>query len=58
MSFSHLHDKPMNYLRNPKNVEPGHAKLYQITIVADCKAQYAFLCIHVYSVHYLIKDSG
>lgn len=47
MSLSHLHDKPKNHLRNPRNVEPGHAKLYDSAIVADYKAQYAFLCIHI-----------
>lgn len=47
MSLSNLHDKPRNHLRNPKNVEPGHAKLYYIAIVADCKAQHAFLHIHI-----------
>lgn len=47
MSLSHLYDKRKNHLRNPKNVEPGHAKLYGSAIVADCKTQYAFLCIRI-----------
>lgn len=45
MFLSHLHDKPRNHLRNLKNVEPSHARLYGSPIVANYKEQYSFLCI-------------
>lgn len=38
MSLPYQHDKPRNYLRNSKNVESGHTKLYGSRIVTDCKA--------------------
>lgn len=37
MSLPYQHDKPKNYLRNSKNVESGHTKLYGSRIVTDCK---------------------